>query len=105
MSNPGCGVGQTILSRKPHKFIEQVKQYGLVNGFRKLFEESWDADIYDGWEMAAISTYLLNGLGVYRTPNKEETIFHFKLLMRIEFLDEGEMEKIRENRITERTSE
>ena len=59
----------------------------------------------DGWEMAAISAYLLNGLGVYRTPNEEETIFHFKLLTSVEFLDEQELERVKMNRITERTSE
>jgi len=75
--------------------VLKVKEYGEENGFEKLVNEKWDADIYDGWEMAAIAAYLLKAIGVYRVPNEEETIFSFKLLMRIEFIDELELQKLK----------
>lgn len=75
--------------------ILKVKRFGEEHGFEKLFEKKWDADIYDGWEMTAISAYLLKAMGAYRAPNEEENIFQFKLLMQVEYLDELELEKIK----------
>jgi hypothetical protein len=49
--------------------------------------------------MSAISAFILKALGVYRVPNKEETIFSFKLLMSVEFINELELEKLKEKRL------
>lgn len=45
-----------------------VKEYGEKHGFKKLKDRKWDAEEVDGWEMAAITNYLLKGRGVYRPP-------------------------------------
>jgi len=50
------------------KGIEAVKAYGEKNKFEKLTERKWPATQADGWQMTAISNYLLKGKGVYRPP-------------------------------------
>ncbi|ANI87944.1 hypothetical protein A9P82_00590 [Arachidicoccus ginsenosidimutans] len=74
--------------------ILTVKELGQLNNFDKLYTDKWEADIYDGWEMTAISAYALKSIGVYRVPNDEENIFHFKLLTALEFIDAIELKKI-----------
>jgi hypothetical protein len=75
--------------------IKNVKEYGEKNGFEKLYNKKWDADLYDGWEMTAIAAYLLKAKGAYRAPNKEENIFSFKLLKEIEVVDEVALEEMK----------
>jgi hypothetical protein len=55
--------------------IEMIKQYGEKNDFLKLTERKWSADQGDGWEMAAITNYLLNAKGIYRPPFKQGATF------------------------------
>lgn len=48
--------------------VERVREYGTRRNFRKLTRRKWSAQERDGWEMAAITNYLLKGKGVYRKP-------------------------------------
>lgn len=75
--------------------ILKVKEYGQEHGLGKLLEEKWDADMYDGWEMTAISAYLLQAKGAYRVPNSKEDIFSFKLFKEIEVVDSIALEELR----------
>ena len=84
----------TTLENTTTKIIK-VKEYGEKNGLEKLFNKKWDADMYDGWEMTAISAYLLKAKGAYRAPNEEENIFSFKLFKEIEVVDEIALETMK----------
>lgn len=55
--------------------VKEVRSYGQEHGFEKLSTDKWDADEVDGWEMAAISNYLLQGKGVYRPPINSGVLF------------------------------
>lgn len=57
------------------KDIETVKAYGEKHGFKKLSERKWEATQADGWQMTAISNYLLKGKGVYRPPFAQGATF------------------------------
>jgi len=48
--------------------IEFVKKYGEVNNLESLTKRKWFGDEYDGWEMTAISAYLMKAKGAYRLP-------------------------------------
>ena len=48
--------------------VNRVREFGSKHGFEKLTDEGWEAEEVDGWEMAAISAYVLKGKGVYRPP-------------------------------------
>lgn len=75
--------------------ILKVKEYGEKNDFEKLYQEKWNADEYDGWEMCAIAAYLLKAKGAYRVPSKEENIFSFKLFKKIEVVNESALEEMK----------
>jgi hypothetical protein len=49
--------------------VERVRDYGVRRNFRRLAQEKWKAGESDGWEMAAISNYVMKGLGIYRFRN------------------------------------
>lgn len=51
-----------------HEGLQAVVAYGEANGFSKLTKAKWAAEEVDGWEMAAITAYLLKAKGVYRPP-------------------------------------
>ncbi len=48
--------------------IKAVKNYGEVNDLEPLTKKKWFGDQYDGWEMTAISAYLMKAKGAYRLP-------------------------------------
>lgn len=48
--------------------IEAVKNYGEANFLEPLTKRKWFGDEYDGWEMTAISAYLMKAKGAYRLP-------------------------------------
>jgi hypothetical protein len=64
--------------------IEQVRTFGETQGFPHLTVPKWVATQSDGWEMASISTHLLDARGVYRMPSS--TGFSFLLLTDIWFV-------------------
>ena len=84
----------TVLENTRTQIIK-VKEFGERNKFEKLCEAKWEADMYDGWEMTAISAYLLKSKGAYRAPNKEENVFSFKLFKEIEVVNEEALEEMR----------
>lgn len=77
--------------------ILAVKDYGNMHNYEKLIEAKWDADIYDGWEMTAISAYLLNAKGAYRVPHSEGNLFSFKIFKKVTIVDEAAFKEFKEN--------
>jgi len=63
--------------------LHEVRAYGEKHSLLKLACPYWEAAEEDGWEMAAISAYLLGAKGVYRSP--DENGFTFLLLMDIQW--------------------
>lgn len=55
--------------------IRQVRSYGDEHSFLKLACAYWDADEADGWEMTAISAFLLKAKGAYRSPDEHGFTF------------------------------
>jgi hypothetical protein len=84
----------TVLENNKTEILK-VKQFGEKKKMEKLMVAKWDADIYDGWEMTAISAYLLKAKGAYRTPNDKEDVFSFMLFKEIEVVDKDALEKMR----------
>ncbi|MEO8711409.1 MAG: DUF6882 domain-containing protein [Parafilimonas sp.] len=71
------------LEEKIKSQIIRVKEYGLKRSFEKLITPKWEADQYDGWEMTAISSFLLKTKGAYRVPSIENELFSFMIFKRI----------------------
>jgi hypothetical protein len=71
------------LTEKVKGEIGQVKEYGLKRKFEKLINPKWTADQYDGWEMTAIASYLLQAKGAYRVPTNNDKLFSFMIFKKI----------------------
>jgi hypothetical protein len=63
--------------------IVKVKEFGKIRNFEKLINPKWTADQYDGWEMTAIASYILQTKGAYRVPNAENKLFSFMIFKTI----------------------
>lgn len=72
------------LHPKVNQRIKQIRDYGKDNHLEKLEKRKWYAEEVDGWEMTAISAYLLKAKGAYRVPT--EKTYSFMLFMEIEDL-------------------
>lgn len=48
--------------------LEAVRAFGEGRGFARLTDRKWKAEEVDGWEMAAVTAYLLKARGLYRPP-------------------------------------
>jgi hypothetical protein len=55
--------------------IRRVRSYGEERGLMKLACAYWGAEEADGWGMAAVSAYLLDAKGVYRSPDEHGYTF------------------------------
>ncbi|MDJ0917570.1 MAG: hypothetical protein QNJ05_07395 [Woeseiaceae bacterium] len=55
--------------------VDTVRQYGVEHGLDKLTDQGWPAEEFDGWEMAAIANFLLQGKGVYPAPAGDSIVF------------------------------
>ena len=55
--------------------VNLVKEYGEKQKLEKLIKRKWNADEYDGWEMTAISAYLMRAKGAYRVPTEKTFSF------------------------------
>jgi hypothetical protein len=55
--------------------IERVREYGLLHGFEPLTEAKWSGDERDGWEMTAVSAFLLDASAAYRSPSTNGALF------------------------------
>jgi len=58
--------------------IRAIREHGEDRGYLKLAAACWVADESDGWDMAALVTYLLRAQGIYRSP--EDSGFSFLVL-------------------------
>lgn len=56
------------ISEEIKQKINSVREYGLLHNLEPLSKDKWFADEYDGWEMTAITAYLLKAKGAYRFP-------------------------------------
>ena len=50
--------------------VRRVRNHGEQHGLLKLACAYWAADEEDGWQMAAVSAFLLQAQGAYRTPDE-----------------------------------
>jgi hypothetical protein len=57
----------SILASVTHR-ARQVRAYGDAHRYLKLASACWKAEEADGWEMTAITAYLIGGAGAYRSP-------------------------------------
>lgn len=57
--------------------INKVKEYGIENGFAKLYEGTFESREEEGWEFLSIANHILNGQGGYRA--KTEKLLSFVL--------------------------
>lgn len=73
--------------------IIKVKEYGQKRNFEKLIAAKWTADQYDGWQMTAISSYLLQAKGAYRVPTNNDTLFAFMIFKKIRWADTSHLNK------------
>ena len=67
--------------------IIKVKEFGLTRNFKRLITPKWKADQIDGWEMTAISAFILKAKGAYRVPTKNDSIFTFMIFKNIRWAD------------------
>lgn len=75
--------GNPNLEEKVKSEIGKVKEYGHKRKFEKLINPKWAADQYDGWEMTAIASYLLQAKGAYRVPARNGKLFSFMIFKKI----------------------
>lgn len=55
--------------------VRRVRAYGEQHSFRQLASALWPADEADGWQMTAITAYLLRAQGAYRSPDDSGASF------------------------------
>ena len=79
--------GNSSIEENVKKEITTIRTYGIKRGFESLFKAKWSADIVDGWDMAAISAYILKAKGVYRVPSHDNKLFSFMLFKKITVVD------------------
>jgi hypothetical protein len=49
--------------------VRQVRAYGNEHRYLKLASACWTAEEADGWDMTAITAYLIDAAGAYRSPD------------------------------------
>lgn len=55
--------------------LDSVYEFGEERNFSKLTDPGWSAEEADGWDMAAVTAFLLNARGVYRAPSGNLQVF------------------------------
>lgn len=53
----------------------EVKEYGVKNGIEKLVNPRWPGNDSDGWEMTAITTWVLKAKGAFSFLSDEMLVF------------------------------
>lgn len=66
--------------------IPKVKEFGLSKNYEPLTKPKWYGDEYDGWEMTAISAFVLKAKGAYRVST--DNVYSFMIFKEIEDLRE-----------------
>jgi len=64
----------SILPDVKNKILE-VRAYGAEHGFERLTDPKWLGDEYDGWEMTAVTAFILKADGGYRAPGDNGALF------------------------------
>lgn len=67
------------------EYVHLLEQFGEEYDFERLKTPHWPAEQADGWEMACIACLLLQGEGVYRSPDDDGALF--MVVSRPEFID------------------
>jgi hypothetical protein len=57
------------------EYREKVREYEEAHSLLKLASAYWSADEEDGWQMTAVSAYLLKAKGAYRSPDERGFTF------------------------------
>ena len=65
----------TSLLESAKSQIRRVREYGDTHSLLKLACAYWSADEEDGWQMTAISAFLLKAKGAYRSPDERGFTF------------------------------
>ena len=55
--------------------VREVREYGETHRYLNLASAAWAAEEADGWEMTAITAYLLGAAGAYRAPGDRNFSF------------------------------
>ncbi len=76
------GWANSHLPEHVSKVINQVRDYGVTQHLEKLTKRKWHAEAEDGWEMTAITAYLLHGQGAYCHPT--DGAYFFLVFMHID---------------------
>lgn len=71
-----------------YKALLVVAEYGVTHAISWITEDMWEAYDADGWDMAAVSNYLIKARGVYRIPSDTGSSFH--VIMDIGLVPEAE---------------
>ncbi len=67
----------------------KVKELGENKSFERLKKRKWNGDEIDGWEMTAITAYLLKAKGAYRVPTEKTfSYFVFTEIERVNEIDD-----------------
>ena len=66
--------------------VRDVRLLGESRGIAQLTTPKWSADEVDGWEMTAITAYVLQAKGVYRTPGDKG--FTFMVMTAVRWADD-----------------
>jgi len=65
------------------RLMTEVRQFGETHDFRQLTEACWPATEEDGWAMTAVTAYILQAKGAYRSPS--ENGYSFVVLMTVKW--------------------
>jgi len=65
----------TSLLESAKSEIRRVREYGDTHSLLKLACAYWSADEEDGWQMTAVSAFLLKAKGAYRSPDERGFTF------------------------------
>lgn len=63
------------ISESVKQRVREVRAYGDEHRYLKLAAACWSADVADGWEMTAITAYLIGAAGAYRSPDERGFLF------------------------------
>lgn len=55
--------------------LASIRDHGRKHGFALLTRSGWESSEEEGWDMAAITNYLLRGKGVYRAPSSTSVLW------------------------------
>ena len=65
---------RSVLESVKHR-VREVRDYGETHRYLKLASAAWAAEEADGWEMTAITAYLIGAAGAYRAPGDRSVSF------------------------------